>query len=366
MFGRPGRNYWWVAPVYSQAAIAYRRLKVGIPQPLRATNDSDMTLTLANGAVIWFKSGEKPDNLYGEDVYAVVIDEASRLREDAWHAIRSTITSTRGPVRIIGNVKGRKNWFFKMCRKAQAGEAGHHYMKITWKDGVAAGIINPEEVEAARRDLPANVFMELFEAEPSDDTGNPFGIQAIRNNVRDGISPLAPIAFGVDLAKSVDWTVIVGLDENGHVCRFDRFQAPWTETMRRVQAAVGAVPAFVDSTGVGDPILEQLQRSGGLNAPARSLKNLTNYEGYKFSSESKQKLMEGLAVAIQQNKVGYPDGVLVQELEAFEYEYTGRDGRSTGVKYSAPGGMHDDAVCAIALAVACSAVAGTRCGWRPI
>jgi hypothetical protein len=35
---------------------------------------------------------------------------------------------------------------------------------------------------------------------------------------------------------------------------------------------------------VGDPILEQLQRS------------TLNYEGYQFNAPSKQKLMEGLAV----------------------------------------------------------------------
>jgi hypothetical protein len=34
------------------------------------------------------------------------------------------------------------------------------------------------------------------------------------------------------------------------------------------------------------------------------------------------------------------------ELETFEYEYT-----RTGVRYSAPEGLHDDCVCALALAV---------------
>ena len=31
MEGRAGRNYWWVAPVYPQAKIAFRRLKRGLP-----------------------------------------------------------------------------------------------------------------------------------------------------------------------------------------------------------------------------------------------------------------------------------------------------------------------------------------------
>jgi hypothetical protein len=56
--------------------------------------------------------------------------------------------------------------------------------------------------------------------------------------------------------------------------------------------------------------------------------------------------MEGLAVAIQQGAVHFPDGPIVSELNAFEYEYT-----RTGVRYGAPHGMHDDCVCALALAV---------------
>ncbi len=32
--------------------------------------------------------------------------------------------------------------------------------------------------------------------------------------------------------------------------------------------------------------------------------------------------MEGLAVAIQKQEIGFPDGVIANELESFEYEYT--------------------------------------------
>jgi hypothetical protein len=93
----------------------------------------------------------------------------------------------------------------------------------------------------------------------------------------------------------------------------------------------------VDSTGVGDPVLEALQTRG------RAVGG--QFEGFKFSATSKQQLMEGLAVAIQQQQIHFPAGVIVDELEAFEYEYT-----RTGVHYSAPSGFHDDAVCALALA----------------
>ena len=333
MGGQRGQAFWWISPVYPQAKVAYRRLKRGLPETLYTANESELTITLVNGAIISFRSAEKPDNLYGEDVYAAVLDEATRMREEAWHAIRSTLTATRGPVRIIGNVKGRRNWAYALARRAEGGEPEWAYAKLTATDAVDAGIVASEEIEQAQRQLPENVFRELYFAEPSDDGGNPFGQEAIRACIGD-VSGDPPVVYGVDLAKSVDWTVVVGLDETGAVCRFDRYQWPWEETVRRLAQEIGLTPAIVDSTGVGDPIVERLQRE------------LSNVEGYHFSSTSKQKLMEGLAVAIQTQEVRYPQGVIVSELDAFAYEYT-----RTGVRYSAPDGMHDDCVMALALAV---------------
>lgn len=332
LHGKSGQNYWWIAPIYAQAKIAYRRMKAAIPQASYSANETQLFITLVNGAIIWFKGADKPDSLYGEDVYAAVIDEASRVKQDAWTAVRSTLTATQGPVRAIGNVRGRKNWFYRMARRAEGGDPDMHYARITAYDAIQAGILSAEEIEDARRTLPETVFKELYEAVPSDDEGNPFGVAAIRACIAP-MSSGQPRAYGVDLAKSVDWTVIHGLDAQGYTCQWQRFQSPWHETMGRIKVAIKGAPALVDSTGVGDPILEALQRQGG------------NYEGYHFTSVSKQQLMEGLGLAIQQQRVHFPEGPIVTELENFEYVYT-----KMGVRYSAPEGMHDDCVCALALA----------------
>lgn len=329
---KAGQSTWWTAPIYSQAEIAFGRMRLGIPRDLYTINESKLYITLANGARMWFKGADKSDALYGEDVYAAVIDEASRVKEEAWHALRSTLTATRGPIRIIGNVKGRRNWFYIMARKAEAGDPDMHYARITARDAVEAGVIAQAEVEDAKRQLPEAVYRELYEAEPSDDEGNPFGVDAIRACIGP-LSARPPVCFGVDLAKSHDYTVVIGLDAQGHVCRFDRWQAPWEVTIDRVTARVGTVPALVDSTGVGDPVLERLQKHG------------SNYRGFQFSAPSKQKIMEGLAVAIQQHEIMFPDGPITNELEAFEYVYS-----RSGVHYSAPDGLFDDCVCALALA----------------
>ena len=346
--GADGQNFWWIAPVSGQADIAFRRCLRAVPMSLRTEHLGIKTITLINGAVIWFKSSDSPDSLYGEDVYAAVFDEASRAKEDAWYAVRSTLTATRGPVRVIGNVKGRRGWFYRMARKAQSGDdPSYGYHKITATDAVEAHVLDAEEIEDARRNLPELVFNELYMAEASDDGGNPFGMAAILNCVLPSLADDSfPVVWGWDLAKKQDYTVGIGLDEHGRVCRFHRFQKGWEETIPEIIRLTGNTPALVDSTGVGDPILEALQKR---------VRNV--YEGYQFTAPSKQKLMEGLAVAIQSRQVMFPGspgtslsishvGHLQDELECFEYEY----GR-TGVHYGAPEGYHDDCVCALALAV---------------
>ena len=326
-------NYWWIAPIYGQAEIAFRRLKAGLGEGNYIANGSNLTITLANGSMIWFKGGDKPDSLYGEDVHAVVVDEATRCKDEVWHAVRSTVTATRAPVRIIGNVKGRKNWAYQLARKAESGVVGWRYSKITAADAVEANVLQAEEVAEAQRDLPEQVFKELYLAEPSDDQGNPFGIDAIYKCAAP-MSNKEPVCWGWDLAKSVDWTWGIGLDEDGAVCRSERWQSPWEETLKRIVNITGDVPALVDSTGVGDAILEFLAKAG------------SNFEGFKFTSTSKQQLMERLAVAIQQQQITFPEGQLFNELLSFEYVYT-----RTGAQYSAPSGLHDDGVCSLALAV---------------
>jgi hypothetical protein len=173
--GGPGQHYWWVAPVQAQAAIAYRRLLRFVrPQGFARGYETDMRIVLQNGATIWFRSGQLPDNLYGEDVYAAVVDEASRMAEPSWHALRSTLTYTEGPVKLIGNVRGTRNWFYEGCRQAEAGLEGHAYHCLTIQDGIDAGLLSQAELDDLRRTLPDPVFRELYYCEPWAGTQNAF------------------------------------------------------------------------------------------------------------------------------------------------------------------------------------------------
>lgn len=350
-------NWWWVATTSDVADIAFRRgqdrlrgfIESGgerrkVCEPIPFQDNLTRKVIRCGGAVFWFKSADEPDSLYGEDVRGAVGDEVTRWKEAAWIALYTTLTATKGPCKLIGNVKGRKNFAFQLARKAENGEPGWGYHKLTANDAIDGGVMSQEVLEQAKRDMPDAAYKELFLAEAADDQSNPFGMNAIAACVlpavatERGDAPAASVApsavWGWDLARKVDWTVGIGLDVDGVVSEMHRFQRPWPETIQAIRQATGSVDALLDSTGVGDPALQDLQKTAH------------NFSGYLFSAKSKQQLMERLAIAIQRQEVRFPDGPIRSELEAFEYEYT-----RTGVAYSAPSGMHDDCVCALALAV---------------
>ena len=158
-----GKNYWWVAPVYNQSKIAFKRLKRNLIQyGVYSFNESNLIIICPNGAEIHFKSADNPDNLYGEDVYACVFDEAPRAKEEAWFALRSTLTATKAQCKIIGNFGGISNWVHKLKEKAKT-DKEYEYFKVTCWDAIREGILDEAEASEDEGQLVMNEsIMKLF------------------------------------------------------------------------------------------------------------------------------------------------------------------------------------------------------------
>ncbi len=327
-----GRKVGWFAPSYKYLADPVREFERALKPVVRRIDRIEKRMELKTNGSIDFWTLEDIDSGRGRSYDRIVIDEAGfapRLLE-AWRAsMRATLADRKGRALFLGTPKGTGD-FHRLYLEAEGDTTGE------WRafriGSVSNPHLDPSEIEAARRMLPAEVFAQEFEGVPAEDGGNPFGLDAIR----ECIAPMPDTAvecWGVDLAKSQDWTVAVGLDGEGRVCRLDRWQGPWSVTRERLARMIGDKPAQIDSTGVGDPIVEDLR------------KVCRRAEGFKFTSQSKQQLMEGLQLAIQTREIRFPDGWLRSELEAFGFRYSGR-----AVSYEATVG-HDDGVCALALAV---------------
>jgi hypothetical protein len=346
---KANQSVWWIAPTFGQAKIAFHRMKVQISdRDFFTSNETNLVITLITGVKIEFKTGEKPDNLYGDDVYAAVFDEFTRAREAAWFALRSTLTSTGGKCKFIGNATSKKNWGVKLAMKAKSGsDTDYEYFKITAYDAAAAGMKTKdgrpfiEEIESAKRDLPEYVFNALYMAEANEDGSNPFGLKYIAACCYPSLSQEPSVCYGIDVANKVDSVSIIGLDKLGTMSHYQNFtKTGWPFTIATIKNLPNK-PMAMDSTGVGDVVLADVQQT------------LSQVEGVIFTPQSKQRLMEGLAVGLQSRKLLIADdgntkdgtGKLRHQLEQFEYVYT-----RTGVRFSAPEGEHDDDVCGLALA----------------
>jgi hypothetical protein len=249
-------------------------------------------------------------------------------------AIRPTLADYRGRALFLGTPKGMGG-LAELWQRGEQGAKGWRSWRCPTTDNP---YIDPEEVEAARADMPEAAFRQEFLGEPAADGGNPFGL----DHIRACVAPLSagdPVIYGVDVAVESDYTVIVGLDRDGCVCRFVRFTGgTWGDCEARIIAEVGKVPTIIDATGVGAPIAERLLKVNPRTTP------------FKFTNASKQKIMDGLAHAIQSRRVTYPDGPIANELRSFQSQYS-RSGTIVSVKFAAPHGLYDDCVCALALAV---------------
>jgi hypothetical protein len=193
--------------------------------------------------------------------------------------------------------------------------------------------------------LPERVFRQEILAEFLDDAGGVF--RGVRECVSGTLDPNARPAnwaerfvIGVDLAKYQDYTVCVVVDVAARrVVGFDRYnKADWTLQKERIAQLArywNNAQVWMDATGVGDPIFDDLRRAG------------LNVMPYKFTSATKSALINNAVLMVEQRSITFPPiAQLVNELVAFEYQ------RSEGgvLRMNAPEGFHDDAVCAFALA----------------
>ena len=142
--------------------------------------------------------------------------------------------------------------------------------------------------------------------------------------------------IGCDIAKLVDYTVITVYDrtDNNQVfqMRFNKIEYPAIKArIQHVSRKYNNALVYLDSTGVGEPVFDDLSRS---NVPVEHI-HLTN--------ELKKQMIEKLSNFIELRQLRMlKDPATIQELKQFTYDLSEKTKR---VIYGAPIGFHDDIVC---------------------
>ncbi len=331
---------------------------------------SEALIAFPGGGTIRFRSLDNPDNARGWTADGVVIDEAPDVSEVAWYEVlRPMLLDTGGESWCIGTPKGQ-NWFWRECVAATDRPDSRFWNAPTLGAAVTGeGLVrlshpleNPfipwDEIAALFRTSPERAFRQEILAEFLEESGGVF--QGVRRVVDAGRTradeprPGAYYSAGVDLARVMDWTVITVLEKSGRQVYHERFnQISWERQVARIAATASRYRCAVtlDTTGLGDPVFEQLRKANVRVNP------------YLFTNASKERLIDGLAIAIENQDLALMDvPAQTNELLAYRYELT----PARNIRMGAPQGMNDDCVTALGLARAGlarpEAVAGARLG----
>jgi hypothetical protein len=239
----------------------------------------------------------------------------------------------KAPSLLLGTPKGR-NWFYRMYLRGR--DPLDPEVQSFGGPSYQNSFIDREEITRLGQEMPERLYRQEILAEFLENEGSVFRKTREACSL-SSLSTRPTVAIGVDLAKHIDFTVIIGLDDAGDMTMFDRFrEISWPLQKARIMTLAGQnTPILLDSTGIGDPILDDLTAAGCIIFP------------YRITQPSKQRLIEALSVGIEQGKTrSLNDPVILKEMESFEYDQS-----PTGLmRYSAPEGMHDDVVIAWALA----------------
>lgn len=149
----------YVAPTYGQAkAVAWDYLKRFTREIATSAHESELRVTLKNGAVIRLFGAENYDALRGIYLDDVVLDEFADMSPEAWTVIRPTLSDRGGRALFIGTPKGR-NEFWRKYDEATRDEAWFHLALRASE----TGILPAAELEDARRALTPEQYVQEYE-----------------------------------------------------------------------------------------------------------------------------------------------------------------------------------------------------------
>ena len=296
-------------------------------------------LWLKNGASAQLLSSDRPQGLTGFTITLAVFDESAFISDDAIEMMMPCLAVRQGVAVAFGTAEGQgwhRTWYL---RGQDNNYPDHCSMTYPSTDNP---YFPPEELDVQRILLPKRRFEQLYMANWQSEEG------AVFHNIDGCILSGQPLyseptsghkyVFGVDFGRHQDYTVIyIGDARTGRVVFEDRFSnSDWMSQIERVEQVIRRYNAsgIGDATGVGDVVISALQEHG------------VDIIGYKFTTVSKERLVQRLVVALEREDIRFPEyPQLLRELRYYERR-TLPSGR---VQTGAPIGYHDDCVMALAL-----------------
>ena len=170
-------------------------------------------INLINGSVLRVLTAGSPTGLLGYGATMLIVDEAASIPDDIFRTrILRMLAGQAGrpePYIVLLSTPHNRNFFYDAFVSGR-----YEVYRVTWKDGVKAGIVDKDWVEEAKNMMSAQEFKIWFEAEFPEVGGEVFSLELVRKLAvggkwdypRDGYDYF----MGLDVAR-------MGIDESAIV-----------------------------------------------------------------------------------------------------------------------------------------------------
>jgi len=341
--------YYYFFPTYSQAKkVIWEGIdKEGMPflehfpkSLIVYKNDTEMKIKLRNGSMFQLVGTENIDSIMGTNPVGCVFSEYALQNPQAWNYIRPILAENDGWAVFIFTPRGM-NHGWEILQTAKKSEKW--FWQILTVDDTKA--IPKWKLNEEKDEMPEDFFQQEYYCKFIEGANRVFtNIESCIYNGDLKVQQNHFYVIGVDLAKSHDYTVITPFDlhswKAGIPTRFSRQDYTFQKSrIEEIAKKFNNALIRLDSTGVGEPIYDDLLNSG------------LNVEPFKItggSTGTRKKLLENLRVLLSQKKIKIPNyEPLIDELKSFQYELL----PSGETRMTVPSNCHDDCVFSLALAV---------------
>ena len=322
--GKPGAirvpRFTYIAPTYKQARdIAWDLIKDIVPKSalLKKPNETNMEIRLRNRVIINLKGADKEDTLRGPGLYFALMDEYAFMKKHIWpQVIKPELGQTGGDAMFIGTPFGRDHFYdvFKSGRdkiqnwKSWLLPVSQPMVGFTEDTPRGKDLLSDGFLDEQRNEMTDKFYNQEYECEFVDDAGMVFDRidQNTVDEFRDFPESGHRYRIGFDPALREDWSVIAVVDmtdrKTKYVYRTSKIDVELLLTRIENEANRWSTDRekpeiIMDTTGMGDPIYEQLIARGVPITPIKFGGRIR-----KGGQGTKQKMVDNLAMLFNKDE----------------------------------------------------------------
>ena len=155
-------KYAYLAPFYSQAkSIAWVYLKEAVHEVAIDILESELSVTLPNGATIRLFGADNPNAIRGLYFDGIILDEMADIRPTLWQeSILPTLADRQGWCVVIGTPKGKGNLFYRIMELARKNKQTWFFQELKASE---SGLLPDSELRNMREQMTEEAYLQEFE-----------------------------------------------------------------------------------------------------------------------------------------------------------------------------------------------------------